>query len=628
MKLVHVIPIVKGITKDRLSYFSNQDIRAGSLVSVPVRNRTVTGLVTGLENIEDAKERLKHSSYMIKKVGPSENKTVLIPEFIYAAHKAAAFFAARVGAVLHQLIPKIIFEHIEQIPESPYRDTKPDKTVRPEQYILQADEQARHMEYKDIVRESFSNTSSVFILTPTIKEAESLREKLAHGIEKFTFTLHSEVPKKELLRRIVSIAESTHPVLIVGTGAFLSAPRQDIATIIVERETARSFKMQSRPYIDFRIFARLYAKALGARFVLADMPLSVQTIFEYRQKEYRELIPSYTRTQLRPDQYVVDMRPKEEQAFTTISTELQHALKENQQAGKQLFIFNVRRGLAPTTICEDCGNVVLCHLCRAPMVLHVVQHERVFVCHACGANRTAKERCKTCGSWKLKMLGIGTSRIKEELTECVTSKKLFSIDSDTTKTYSQAVKTAEAFYKTPGGVLVGTELALSFLRRPVSVSAIASIDSLLALPDPKMYEHIFSLILQIRAIAEEQFYLQTRQPDLPLITQAVEGNIRGFYETEILNRRRFDYPPFTILIKVTATGTEQQVIKTMKQAEHALHNYPFSIYPAFTKAAKERYMLHGLLKISRDKWPDEKLLERLRSLPPDISVNVSPESTL
>jgi primosomal protein N' (replication factor Y) len=503
------------------------------------------------------------------------------------------------------------------------------KDVTGEIYALQSKRRDRIDDFRRIVREEFARGRSTYIVSPTIKHAEYLAETLGKGIEQYVYAFHSNLSKKETLKRTEDALSETHPVLIVGTGGFLAIPRTDIGTIIVENESSKAFKMQSRPYLDYRIFARLLAHELSARLIFADMPLSIETMFRLKQRDYEELGSTRARMAANADQDIIDMKPEKGSGdFFVLSSELIHKLEEVVSGGKHAFVFNVRKGIAPTTVCEECGSVVTCTLCGASVVLHSSEPHNVFICHGCGHSRSAKERCTNCESWKLKALGIGTERVKRELISLFGNKKVFTIDKDSAKTYKQAHKVAEQFYKTKGAILVGTEMSLSFLEQPISLGAIASIDSLLSLPDPKMYENIFSLILRVRATASDTFIVQTRQPDLALIKEAVVGNVTQFYEGEILNRRRFEYPPFTQLIKITSTGTVSHISKEMEDLESVLKGYPFHIYPAFSRTSKKSFALSGLLKIPYEQWPDAKLIGILKSLPPNIMVNVNPESTL
>lgn len=629
MKLIHVIPIAKGIQKDHLSYFSKNDHEAGTLVLVPVRKRMVPAIVIGSEAAKEIKAKLRSSDFAMKKVSTKKGRGVLLPEFVEAASNAADFFCASIGAVLHQVIPKVLLEHVDSLPEHAHKRKRVKNEAAPEIFAFQSQKRDRFDDFKRIVREGFARKSSTYILSPTIRHAERLGEELGKGIEKYVYVLHSNLPKKEILKRLSALLKEKHPVLIIGTGGFLATPRKDIETIVVEQENAKSYKMQSRPFIDYRIFARLYGEALRARIIFADMPLSIETMWRLKQREYEELSSSRARIATKADQYIMDMRPeKGSRDFFVLSSELVEWLEDVVKDGNRAFIFNVRRGIAPSTICEECGEVVTCKLCGASVVLHTSHAGNVFVCHSCGDSRSAKERCKRCNSWKLKALGIGSERVKKELVDVFGAKRVFAIDSDTTKTYKQAQKERDTFYKTQGAILVGTELSLSFIDKPVAVSAIASIDSLLSLPDPKMYENIFSLVLRVRAVATDAFFLQTRQPELSLIKEGVEGNVSKFYEGEILNRKRFEYPPFTTLIKITSTGSVAHITKEIGLIEAELKGYPFYVYPAFSRAGKNTYALSALLKVPYEKWPDQKLLRSLRLLPPNVRIDVHPESTL
>jgi primosomal protein N' (replication factor Y) len=629
MKLVHVIPIAKGIQKSHLSYFSKSKHEIGSLVFVPIRNKTVPAIVVGAEVAKDAKAKLRSSDFAMKKVSPKADKEIFLPQFIKAAVSASDYFCTSVGSLLHQAIPAVLLNNADSLPESKAKKTISEKDFTNEVYAFQSQKRDRVDDFKRIVREEFARDRSTYILSPTIKHAEYLAEELGKGVEQYVYVLHSNLSKKETLKRTENALKENHPVLIVGTGGFLAIPRADIGTIVVENESSKAYKMQSRPYLDYRIFARLLAYELGARLILSDMPLSIETMWRLKQKEYEELSSTRARVATTADQYIIDMKPEKGSGdFFVLSSELTEKLKEVMEKGGQAFVFNVRKGIAPTTLCEECGSVVTCALCGASVVLHSAEPHNVFVCHGCGHSRSAKERCSNCDSWKLKALGIGSERVKRELVELFGSKRVFSIDKDSTKTYKQAQKVAEQFYKTNGAILVGTEMSLSFIEQRVSLSAIASIDSLLSLPDPKMYENIFSLILRVRSTASDTFILQTRQPDLSIIKEAVIGNVTQFYEGEILNRKRFEYPPFTQLIKITSTGTVAHISKEMEELEEMLKGYPFHIYPAFSRTSKNTYALSGLLKIPYEKWPDKRLIEILRNLPPNVAVNVSPESTL
>jgi primosomal protein N' len=185
---------------------------------------------------------------------------------------------------------------------------------------------------------------------------------------------------------------------------------------------------------------------------------------------------------------------------------------------------------------------------------------------------------------------------------------------------------------------------LNCLETPLEHAAIISIDSLLALPDFRAGERVFSAILSLRSIASKTFTLQTRRPEDPVIDLACRGDILGFYRHELAVRQALLYPPFAALIKLTIAGREDVVRGEMFSIEKFLSEYKPIIYPAFTEVVRGKFIMNALLKLPASlaspgepastqggpaaKWPDEALIAKLRSLPPHVDVEIDPESVL
>ena len=139
MRLLHVVPIARGINKDQLSYFTTKNTLPGEVVFVPLRKKVIPGLVLESVKIENVKTKIKHSTFAMKKVDGKSGKIFLLPEFIIAAENAALFFASTIGSVLHQVVPKILFDNIDTLPSPKgYRERKAGKLVS-EKVIFEAD---------------------------------------------------------------------------------------------------------------------------------------------------------------------------------------------------------------------------------------------------------------------------------------------------------------------------------------------------------------------------------------------------------------------------------------------------------------------------------------------------------
>jgi len=354
-------------------------------------------------------------------------------------------------------------------------------------------------------------------------------------------------------------------------------------------------------------------------------------MWRYKENELDELSPPKLRTIREASQILIDMKDKKHQKagkFEVVSDELKELVSDTVKSNKSMFVFTARRGLASSTTCRDCGSPVLCHECEAPVILHGTSKGNRFICHACGASRSADERCKGCASWKLQTLGIGVQLVEKTLKEIVPKEKIFVIDKDTASTHKKASTLIEKFYNTKGSLLIGTEMALSYLDKPLENSAVATMDSLFSLPEWRMSEKILSLLLKIKEITKSEMLIQTRKPDQKIFDFVHKGNLVDFYKEEIKKRKQFSYPPFSIFIKVSVVGTPDRVSKEMQYLKKLLSKYDIQIYPSSIKVARGRFAMHGLIRVEKSKWPNKEIVEILRSLPPHFSVDVDPESLL
>jgi primosomal protein N' (replication factor Y) len=292
--------------------------------------------------------------------------------------------------------------------------------------------------------------------------------------------------------------------------------------------------------------------------------------------------------------------------------------------------------------------VVLCSNCKAPVVLYgttgnktaIIDHAQkkddkkrnLFVCHHCGERRDAQELCSHCGGWRLHPLGIGTEHVFTEIQRLYPDRHCIIMDKEHIKTHAQAVRARDAFYSTPGSVLVGTEMALGYLNDYIHNTAVVSMDSFFSIPDFRINEKIFHIILEMRALAKRKMLIQTRQdtssPHRAIFEYAIRGNLIDFYKEAIDERKQCDYPPFTTYIKLTLEGDRDAVRKEMKQIAEYLLPHTLLCFDGFIPGNTKTHTTHGLISLPRGTWVNAELLSKLRSLPPYLSVKVDPDSLL
>lgn len=625
MHLVTVTPFGRGARKESLTYFSGRELSSGDLVLVPLRAKTVPALVIDCRSVADEKTSVKASRIRFKKVLRILARHPFSPPQLTAAQETADFYAASLGAVIDAITPVGL---LKKLPDG---QGVPVGGLKQEPLLVQADDEGRFTQYKSLVREEFRKDASVFVLVPTIQDAEAVWQALSKGISDFSVLLHSGKRAHDIERARRIIDDSKHPLVVVGTPGFLCLVPHNAGTLILERENSMSYKQRARPFLDFRYFARSFAAAAGMRLVSGDILLSCESINEYYEGRSFELIPLQWRISAPARRQVVDMRrhlPSERGASPASSDELWRVLSER-ASDERTFVFVGRKGLAPTSVCGDCGSVLLCDACQVPLVLHRgADSHRWYLCRRCGSRIEAEVRCRTCGSWKLYTVGIGTERVEEELLSRLPAETVFRLESGTVKDSRAARRLVDRFYATPKGVLVGTEFALPYLNAPVSSCIVASIDELFSVPDFRMYERLMYLLMRLDALATNRFLVQTRQPEHPIIAAFVGGVLSAFSRGELALRRKLLYPPFSVPVKVTAAGNVSSLPAYLERIASLLAPYPFTVFPVFGKrgVGRGKTMLSGILRVPREKWPDQKALDALRALPLSDEVDVDPES--
>ena len=573
-----------------------------------------------------------------------KSAALLSPEFMSAVAEAALYFASTSGSLLSSVVPKTIIEEVEKIKtETRFPKTDRKSTSRNagshEKLVIQDNDEERYAIYKSLIREEFAKGGSVFFCLPTVPDIKKAYEKLSKGIEQYTFVLHGFLGKKEQIALWNKAATEEHPSLIIATGTFLGLPRNDINTIIVDKENTRSYKSQARPFIDIRIFTEILAKKIKAKIVFGDLLLRTETLWRYHEGEMFEVTPLKFRSLTTANLELINMkesapgnpvRGTEGQApnFKLFSPELLKLIQENQTRDENLFIFVARRGLFPSTVCGDCGNLIKCTVCGAPTVLHKATEENFFLCHRCGERRSALEKCQNCQSWRLVTLGIGIEAVSEELKQKFPNLKIFQIDADSVRTHKRAADIMAKFYSSPGSILLGTEMALLYFNELIASTAVVSIDSFFSIPDFRINEKVMNILLKIRASSSRNFLVQTRDVNQKILKYALAGNLADFYRDEIKERETLFYPPFSVPIKITLQGDKKTVLAGMETLQKNMLPYDIDVFPACVPAAKGKFNMHAVIKIKRPDWVDPILLAKLNSLPPAYTINVDPESLL
>jgi len=249
-----VTPISRGTAAGELTYFSAIEYPRGAVVMVPMRNREVPALVLGAAPVRESKAKVRAGGYALRKVKRQQVRTLVTPEFIRAAQKTARYYAATTGAVLFSHLPKALMD-LPTVPSLPKDTARPRLRGFVVPRLYQDLFEGRQDFYRTTVRESFAARGSVFIVVPTIADAERVYDAQRGGIEQYAHLVHGNLSQKVQRERIHKILTAAHPVLIVAPITFLAIPRHDLVSILVEREGSSLYRARTRPFVDACIYS-------------------------------------------------------------------------------------------------------------------------------------------------------------------------------------------------------------------------------------------------------------------------------------------------------------------------------------------------------------------------------------
>jgi primosomal protein N' (replication factor Y) len=630
MNTLQVVPFRKGFRTEYLTYFTTKDVSIGNIVTFEIKSKTYQGFVIDVKSAEDSKSDIRHADFTLKKIKSIYKETIFNTAIVQTLRDAQDFYATSIGELSTSIVPQFVLKDINAF-KIPHTDTVSIQNST-EQYAIQEPDKERYSSYKRLIREEFAKKRSVLFVCPTIEDSEYAYQELSKGISEYSYLFASHIKKTELTKKWNEALKNEKPILIVATGHYAFIPVSKIGSIVIEKESSKVFKTQSSPYIDYRTILEMYAKNLGARFIVGDLILRLESHLKIDQFTMHEYSPLKFRALTTASSQIVSMESREHtqgDEFKLFSTELYEMIKLAHEDSEHVLLLCSRKGLAPSIVCMDCGNTVTCNNCHSPIVLHgkdATAKENYLLCHRCNERRHAGELCKHCGSWRLKTLGIATETIEDYVSRNFPDIKTFVFNSDRVKTQKQAKKLIEDFYNTPGAILIGTEMALLYAREDIEHIGIVSIDSMFSIPDFGIHERILANILRAKALASKSFVLQTRYSKSPIIEYAHTGNIKEFVRQEIKERKEYNYPPYAIMIKLSLQGGPVRIQEEVAHIKTYLSEYEVFDYPILTQSNKNKITYGLLIRLPISAWPDTKLADKLRTLPQYIKVVIQTDN--
>ncbi len=411
-------------------------------------------------------------------------------------------------------------------------------------------------------------------LTPqTVRRFRARFERVA--------VLHSAMTEADRARAWRRIRRGEADV-VIGPRSAVFAPVPRLGLIVVDEEHEGSFKQQNAPRYHARDVGMVRAKEAGAVILLGTATPALETWHNARAGRYALLrLPERVGGRPLPAVQIVDTRQPEERGRRgrNIGRTLEVRIREALRDRGQVILLQNRRGFATSVACPRCGWVLECIHCDVSLTYH--KRDATALCHLCGHERRPPQACPDCALPMLRMHGVGTQTVEDELGLLFPEARVARMDSDTMATREAYEDVLGRFDRQEIDILVGTQMIAKGLHFPhVTLVGIVSADTSLVLPDFRSAERTFALVAQVagragRGDAAGRVVVQTLMPDHAAIRRAADHDYEGFAEAELDDRKEHGYPPFSRLLRVVVRGpatppVEERAAATGERLRRAL----------------------------------------------------------
>lgn len=637
-----VIP--EGVTEG-LTYQSADSLARGAIVLVPLGRRVVPGVV-------------------IKKVAQPEFKTREIKQILYTkplpAHLVKVikfihdYYLEPVGAGVSLVLPRGVQKKRRERQEMQKKSERPAKNPEIRLNTAQKKALSSLQEARTATRMLFGVTGSgktniylkmaltaleqqksVIVLVPEIALTGQLVRVFQEVFGDKITLIHSRQTEAERHLIFNSLLSGDGARIVIGPRSALLAPLDNLGLIIIDEAHEGTYFQENAPKYSAVRLASFMAKTLDIPLILGSATPTVEDFYlAEKQGSLVTLTEKAKTTAKRPEVKIIDFCRRDNFLKNRyFSQDLLSAMTRNLKSGRQTLIFHNRRGSSPLSICESCGEELLCPECFLPLTLHADTY--TLVCHTCGFSEPVPKGCPKCGAPGLIHKGFGTKLLEAELTKLFPEAKIRRFDADNKKgegleaVYSE-VREGEI------DILVGTQTIAKGLDLPrLATVGVVQADAGLNLPDFMAEERVFQLLTQVIGrvgrghLDAAEVFIQTYQPDNPVIQLAAAEDYLGFYHYLLEKRRKAKFPPFRFVAKLVITmKTEALVLKKVRALARKLGaDERFLIsppQPAFHERTAKGYSWQIIVR-SRSR---KALVEALSGVDKNFRITLDPPGLL
>jgi len=579
-------------------------IKPRILVEIPFHDRKVEGIIVGL------KRKTKMTSPLKSIIRILDPVPVLDENHLKLSFWMADYYFVPLGKTLFENVVPPAISLIKTSPHWPNELVKTQKSQAPQKYLVMADFSKRLEFYLAATKNTLKQNKSIIILVPDLSLVKYFLKIFERNPQEISL-IHSGLKKTARWQEFNKIRQGKIKIVIGSTSA-LFAPIQNLGLIIIDQEENESYKNERSPRFHATTVAENLGKLYDANLILGSLTPRVTSYFQALKNIY---LLKKSISLVKPKITIVS----QEGRFQPLSHPLREKMEENLKKQQKIILVLNRKGEGTKFACPDCGWNFTCPKCHLPLI----PFGEKINCFRCQVTLIAPEKCPKCQSVNLRSFGLGTTKLAKFVKDFWPE--------------AQIIRLEESFKSRPSqendwDIAIATSYALKFNFPPIGLVAIIDADSLLNLPDFRVAEKSFQTFYKFLKIGE-QGIIQTNLPDNPMISALAKLDYEKFFLSELLERKKYQFPPFTRLIRLLYKNREEEkCLRETQRVKQILSRLDILILgpaPAFYKKRRQYFRWQIILKIRKNQKNElVKLKNILATLPKGWTVDVDPMEML
>jgi len=465
--------------------------------------------------------------------------------------------------------------------------------------------------YIELIKKTIANKQTALLLVPEISLTTQIVDRFYASFGNDVAIFHSGLSDGEKYDEYIKILKGEVHI-VVGTRSAIFTPINNLGIIIIDEEHSETYKQETNPRYHAIDIAKYRTEYNQIPLVLGSATPSLETMARALKGIYKYIeMPTRVGKSLLPKIQLVDQTPEIKKGNIILSKILQEKITERLSKKEQIILLLNRRGYSTIISCKSCGYTYKCPHCDISLTYHKTSNN--LRCHYCGYTIFKQEKCPNCHEEALYDYGLGTEKLEAEIKKQFPTSRVVRMDADTTTHKGSYQEIINSFKNDEFDILLGTQMISKGLNFPnVTLVGVINADATLNIPDFRSGERTFSLLSQVsgragRSDKPGEVILQTFNPNNFILNCVKENDFLKFYNYEMNNRHKLDYPPYFYLVLIRITSKDydlasKEIIKVKKYLEKELSKDIIILGPTVSSIFKIKnvYRFQIILKYKKE----------------------------